>query len=462
MRMTTTVAIYARQSLDKEEGIDRQITRCEREAARRGWTVSKVYRDNDVSAYKRRGAKTQWAQMLQDARSGRVTHLIAVDLDRLIRSIQDLAILIELGVKVLTVDGEIDLTTADGELRATLLAAVAQFETKRKSERQLRANESRVSHGRPVPGRRRFGFESNGIELRDSEAEVVEWIFRQAESGRSIRSVAIELEQSFPKPATGKEWTPRRVRDTLLNPAYVGKIRHRGVVFESQIVPSIINDATFSNVEAILKNPARRTSPGSEVKYLASGIARCGVCGSKMHYMRGYMCSASSAHVHIKREILETEIATEVFLWLADRDDEDVQLNNDVASALQDELREAIRVRMVIQDLATMPGADLADTRRRLADVGKEIDRIQTRLDAERGSIARMGILEAVRGEWWENRHVKEYTNLEEEALTNWDQYWTELPLERQREILRSTLSVTVNRGRTPERISIEWLSTTT
>lgn len=90
-----------------------------------------------------RDAKTQWPQMLSDVGSGSFDGIVAQDRGRLLRTLQDLAKSIDIGAKVATVDGGIDLTTAGGEFRATMLAAVARFEIRRKSERSIGANETR-------------------------------------------------------------------------------------------------------------------------------------------------------------------------------------------------------------------------------------------------------------------------------------------------------------------------------
>ena len=51
----TTAAIYTRASLDasgEHLAVQRQLTECRQLAAQRGWTVSKVYPDNSISASK--------------------------------------------------------------------------------------------------------------------------------------------------------------------------------------------------------------------------------------------------------------------------------------------------------------------------------------------------------------------------------------------------------------------------
>lgn len=118
----------------------------------RDWVIVETYDDPAVSATKKRRAGTRWAEMLDDARAGRFSMVVAVDMDRLLRSTKDLNTLIDLGLRVVTVDGEIDLSTADGEFRATMLAALARFEARaRLSARSGRtsADAQKVSPRRP-------------------------------------------------------------------------------------------------------------------------------------------------------------------------------------------------------------------------------------------------------------------------------------------------------------------------
>jgi DNA invertase Pin-like site-specific DNA recombinase len=447
--MSVNVATYSRQSVKLDQGIERQLERNRVEAKRRGWTVVEEYVDNDTSASKVRGPKTAWARMLKDAEAGRFTHVLAVDIDRLIRSQRDMLTLLGLGLKVTTVDGEIDLSTADGGFRASMLASIARFETQRKSERQRRANESRVSKGQPVPGRRRFGYEPDGMTPRESEAAQVRWAFEQIRSGASLRSVALTL-----------GWRPERVRATLNNETYSGMVRHKGVYLPSTQVTPIVSAKLQAEVRAILADPTRRTSPGSAVKHLMSGIARCGVsgCGSPLFFMRSYICKADTSHVSILKKTLDDAVMWEVFFWIVGHPDAEDSADSLRLRTLLAESAEANRQRAIQQEMATWDGADLASIRRTVAELGKTIEALDIQIETERGSLARSGVVEAVRGEWWENRNLRQYSEQEQAVLDAWPAYWDGLGLDRQREIIRSTMEVTVLKGRSPERVVCEWL----
>ncbi len=249
--------LYLRQSVDEPEGIARQHAKTSEQARLRDYEVVAVYKDNGISASKSR-AGTGWSQMLEDAteqrssdgrlvRERKIDVVIAVDLDRLLRSVTDLGELIRSGVKVLTVDGELDLTSADGEFRASMLAAIARFEVRRKSERQKRANEARAAQGKRVGGRRPFGFESDGVTIRESEANAIRQGYRLiADDGMGLGHVArlwnsmgfttgqnkrLTAEQKSagmePQPSS---WTRSAVRQVMLNRRNVGQMVYLGEV----------------------------------------------------------------------------------------------------------------------------------------------------------------------------------------------------------------------------------------
>lgn len=184
-------ALYARQSKADPDGIDRQLPRLRKLVADRGWLIAGEYVDDGMSASKSRGPGSAWARMLADADAGKVDTVVAVDLDRLLRGLQDLLVLIEHDLMAVTTNGEIDLTTADGEFRATILAAVARFEVRRKAERQSRAQLQRAQQGRAPKGVRPLGYATNGDIIED-EAAVVHELFRlfAIQDGPSIASIA--------------------------------------------------------------------------------------------------------------------------------------------------------------------------------------------------------------------------------------------------------------------------------
>lgn len=305
--------IYARQSVEHAEGIERQITRCRSLCAAKGWPVAEIFEDNATSAYKSRAAGSAWARMLDSLEAGDV--IVAVDVDRLLRSLEDLVTLQKAGARVLTLDGEIDTTSADGAFRASMLAAIAQFEARRKAERQTRANLHRATHGKPNPGRRRYGYEISGTEIRESEAVHVRRMYADILAGKTLRSIWRALDAEGVDPAPGKSWSANRVRYILQNPFYAGRHVHRGVVTESEHIPAVVTADTFEAVQAILSAEGRRTTPGPKAINMLSGLVECTECGSTLKKMgRSYSCP--NLHNSILTSTLE-EIVPWLIVWIS-------------------------------------------------------------------------------------------------------------------------------------------------
>lgn len=319
----TTAAIYARQSVYVPEGIDRQRERAAALIASRGWALGPTYTDNDTSASKARGPHTGWGRMLND--TGRAFDVVvAVDLDRLLRTTKDLNTLIDAGARVVTVDGEIDLSTADGEFRATMLAGIARFEVRRKAERQRRANEARVAQGRSstVPRQRPFGFEPDGITHRPDEVEAIREAYRALIGGSSLGAIARRWNEAGHRTSRGNEWSPGAVSLVLASPRYWGRVTyHRQDAGSAEWQP-VVDESTWRTARALLA--VGRTGQAPYGRTLLGGIARCGVCNNDMtvrggsnNGRRSYRCEGPVQHLSRKAEPVEELIESVVIARLS-------------------------------------------------------------------------------------------------------------------------------------------------
>jgi site-specific DNA recombinase len=314
-------AIYARQSIDAAEGIARQVERCRSLVAARGWEPGAEYLDNDTSASKARGEGTGWARMLADA--GQIDVVVAVNLDRLLRTQRDLVTLLDAGIRVVTLEGEIDLTTASGELQASVLTSMARFEARRKAERQVRANDHRARNGKVVRGRRPFGFEPDGVTVRPAEAAAVQAGYAAIAEGQTLAAVARSWNEAGLTTGQGGAWAHHNVRHVLLNPRYRGAVRRHGeIVHEGAEWPALVDAGLFREVEAILRDPARRRG-APQASRLLSGIALCGVCREPVHAGGGarrgvanYRCSASTGHLARMAEPVDEHVRDVVCAFL--------------------------------------------------------------------------------------------------------------------------------------------------
>jgi len=458
---STQAAVYLRQSLDVQEGIDRQRQRCRSLIEARGWTFAGEYEDNDTSASKVRGEKTAWARLLADASAGKFDVVVAVDLDRLLRTVRDLVTLTETGAKVLTVDGEIDLTTADGEFRATMLAGIARFEARRKGERQKRANAHAASNGRRTGGRRPFGYENDGVTLRQAEAETVRSGFEDflagvplAQVARSWNSRGLSTTQPRTSPKHKGEpspWQAYSVRMVFTNPRYMGKRAHLGEIVGDAVWPAIVDDTTWEAVNAALRNPARLSAPRSG-RYLLSGLAMCGVCGATVHAggqaragVPAYRCSGSTGHFARRAQPVEEYVERVTVARLSRSDARDLTAAStgpDVAAVRL----EAVGVRERLDALA-IDYAEGAITSSQLRAATARLRERLAQLEEQIADAGRLDLLAPV-------------LDSPDVAAA-----WAELHTSRKRAIIAALMRVTLHpvgrgtRNFDPATVGIEWLS---
>lgn len=304
----TRAAIYARQSVAADELIDVQVDKCMSLAAAKGYEVTEVYRDNNVSGYKARDEGTAYSRMMADARAGRFDVVIVRKLDRLGRSLAALEALTAARVAVVTIDESIDLTTVNGRLMANLLTSVARAEVEIKAERRVNANTARrqrESGGIPTSGRVPYGYvwvptkergaHGTAYVLDDEQAPVVRRIYDEFLAGVALGSIARDLTSDGrrTKPSKrhpeGVPFTPTTLRRMLMSPYYAARMPLEAAeVYDQRALsrdnttpghwPAIVTVDEWAEAKARLEHPERKTSPGPTRKWLLSGIAICGVC----------------------------------------------------------------------------------------------------------------------------------------------------------------------------------------
>ncbi|BBH16796.1 site-specific recombinase DNA invertase Pin [Nocardioides baekrokdamisoli] len=434
-------ALYLRQSPTRngEDGIERQRERTTALASSRGWRVVSEYVDLDVSASKTRGKGTDWARMLTDRSAGLIDVVIAVDLDRLLRSTRDLNALIDAGLMAVTVDGEIDLTTADGEFRATMLAGIARFEVRRKGERQSRANQQRAERGGVPKGTRCTGYNTDGT-VREDEAETVRALFNEFAQGDTLRTLSRRY-----------ELTPSSVRTILTNPRYAGRRTYKGKVVGDGSWTALVDPVAFDLVNARLADPRRKTNATGTTarKYLGSGLFRC-ACGDTRRIVSGgsggtrYTCRG--CYMTRNREAVDQYVLAVLAARLR---------QPDALAALRpgiegrDDAVDLLAEHTALRERLTGLAALVADGTLTPDDVREAVEPLRARLaDVETALAehARTPVLDGLEG-----------------VLDKLDEAWPTMTTDRQRALVSLFMTVTLHRaqqgrkGFDPETVTIDW-----
>ncbi len=186
--MTTRVIGYLRVSTDDQAlsgyGLDAQRLAIGRHAEQRGWDVTYVT-DTASGATTDRPGLTYALAVL---RAGEFHGLVASHLDRVSRSVLDLADLLgrarREGWNLAVLDLALDLATPQGEFVAHVLAAVAQLERRLISDRTRAALAAAARRG-VTPGPRR----------RPLPEATVTTVLHLRERGSNLTEIAHELNQ---------------------------------------------------------------------------------------------------------------------------------------------------------------------------------------------------------------------------------------------------------------------------
>lgn len=325
--------IYTRISADVQGdalGVQRQEQDCRKLCEQRGWDVVEIFCDNDRSAYSRK-PRPAYTDMLDAIRERKINAVVGWHPDRLHRQLRELVAFIDLvdefGVHIETVTaGKYDLSSASGRMQAKMLGTVAEFESEHKSERIRRKLEQNAANGIHHGGSRPFGWLEDRVTLDPAEAAVVREACQRILAGETVKGTARVLNAAGHRTATGKLWLDVTIRTMLLRPRNAGLRLHHGEVVGDGKWERIIDPAEFYQIEAILKNPARRTNPGRDGKvHLLSVLARCGVCDTPVVVGQGkkyrgvskpiYRCRA--AHVIRDQASVDNQVTQLVLARLA-------------------------------------------------------------------------------------------------------------------------------------------------
>lgn len=268
----------------------------------------------------------------------------------------------------------LDLSRADDRLTTGLQAVVDDHAVELLREdvhRSLRANARRGRpQGRTLYGYRRvYDTETRALvrqEPHPDQAWLVQTIFAGYLGGHSTNTlteaiqVASALGSMFgpgiPTSTGVGAWKPGTVRRILANPAYMGRRIYNGADVAEGIWPALVDAGTFERVQRRLELRSVRRNRAAPSARLLSGLALCGVCGSRMTHMpayrgRGafYYCSGPGRHVSRMTKALDEFVTVALLRRLADLDapteDPAVAVAEARAAELRDELAQARALR---------------------------------------------------------------------------------------------------------------------
>ena len=476
--MSVRAAVYLRISLDatgEERAVDRQRDDALALIEARGWELHDIYVDNSISASRREKRRPDYDRMSEDFEAGLFSVIVCYNLDRLTRQPSQLEHWIEAaekrGLRLVTLTGEADLGTDDGRLFARIKVSVARSEVERMGARRKRANAQTVAEGRPAPGRRPFGWEIDGVTIREAEAVVVRRLYARVLAGDSLRALVRELNAEGVQSPQGTPWTAFKLKQLVDRERNYGALVRYGEEQPGSLIQPIVSRQEHDRAHAIIQG---RAQPGRKPeRYLLSGLADCAVCGRRLgaKQLRDgsgerspyYVCTsklernvASDGQIHpnMRARLLDDRVREEVVAaFLFGPADLFPGQGTDQLAELHGERN---RVRESIQRLvsavasgdlkAGQIAAQLAPLERQETALGLAIQEVEARAATGRFADIRRGIL--VPGKRVPLKRAAEVKAQLREAFDA-------LPFDARRAVVGALLEIEVARGYGPKRATV-------
>jgi site-specific DNA recombinase len=279
--------------------IPAQRSACERKVADLGAEVVQEFVDAGASA---RSADRDGLQaLLAYLADGQVDYVLVHRLDRLARDMADdimiLTTIRTAGAVLVSATESIDETPA-GMLMHNILAGMAEFYSRNLANEAKKGIAQKAmnggTHGVAPIGyvntlARIEGREVKGVAFEQDKAEHVRWAFRTYATGQwSISTLRDELEERGLKSRSTLKYvgTPlnnAQVHRMLTNPYYMGKIRHRDMIYDGVHQP-LVDSETWHLVQDILAGRRIAGDRSWRHTHYLKGSLTCHRCGGRMGY----------------------------------------------------------------------------------------------------------------------------------------------------------------------------------
>ncbi len=261
-------AIYTRKST--EEGLEQDFNSldAQREACEayiksqiaQGWTlIEKQYNDGGFSGGNLN--RPALIELFNDIKNRKVDIVVVYKVDRLTRSLLDFAKIVELfdsnNASFVSVTQNFNTTTSMGRLTLNILLSFAQFEREVTGERIRDKIAASKKKGMWMGGRVPIGYErvDKKLVVNKYDANKVKVIFEKYLELKSVPKLKKYLEDENIKTNTNKNFAKGQLYHILQNKIYVGKITHKGNIYDGEH-KAIIETRLFDLAQELLNQNA--------------------------------------------------------------------------------------------------------------------------------------------------------------------------------------------------------------
>jgi len=307
------LGIYCRVSTDKQltnTSIANQKERGISKAKQLG-IAHKIYCDEGLSGSLSVAERPMLNEMMQDIFAGKLSHVWAIDLDRISRDKVEGAVimkdLLHYSITFILNDEIIDQNNDASVLMTSIRLIFAAYELSKIRTRVIRGLHKRVADGGAHHIMLPYGFKKVNKQLLidDVEADVVRNIFQLALQNQSCYSIAHTLnDNGIPTKReiaklngdshkmtikrggkkvvkTSFTWAEKTVHTILRNKLYMGERMYGGKIYS---VTPIVDQNIFDAVQIQLSiKQASSSGKNDKYFYLLKGLIQCKVCGRNFY-----------------------------------------------------------------------------------------------------------------------------------------------------------------------------------
>lgn len=302
------VAVYARVSTDLEEQATSLETQMDafqvKIASRSDWELFAVYAEEGKSGTQAE-KRPEFQRMITDCKNGKIDYILTKSISRFARNTMEclkyVRELKDIGVFVYFDKEKIDSANSASELLLSVLAAVAQEESRSISENVKWGMRKRFQEGRPK-WTNTYGYEKNDngeYQINEEQAEVVRFIFDRYANGASLPEIVKQLNDDGIPTYYGNKWWPKSAAEILKNEKYIGDIRmqktyvtdhisHNKIKNDQTVLPGYyVNDhheaiVSRKQYELVQTIAAMKDTHSGYTQYPYYGTLICPHCGRKM------------------------------------------------------------------------------------------------------------------------------------------------------------------------------------
>ncbi|MEY8392643.1 recombinase family protein [Lachnospiraceae bacterium 45-W7] len=226
------VAIYGRVSTEHEaqlSALENQLQWYDDQAKYHpNWTICDRYIDEGITGTQAK-KRPSFLRMIEDARNGKFDLIVTREVCRFARNVVDTLVVTRelkgIGVEVFFIDDNIWTMDGDGELRLSLMATLAQEESRKTSERVKAGQKISRDNGVLYGNGNILGYDRVGdtYVINEEQAETVRMIFDLYLQGYGSMKIAGMLTERKRKTASGiVKWNVSNIMRAIKNATYTG------------------------------------------------------------------------------------------------------------------------------------------------------------------------------------------------------------------------------------------------